>query len=410
MRRRLLVLEANAYAGEDLLDAAASLGVDAYVATHEDLYAKYPDRLRRKIADVVFTDFADLDVARRDLLAFARDAGVGGVVTAWEFFAPLVTRLAAELGLPGNDPALADASRNKALMADAFAAGDVPRPRTLTLDDATLARARIDDAGFSYPIVVKPAENAGSVGVSVVDSPAGLDAAVRLAGHWTHEFPHGTPLDMTVVVQEYVGGEEYSVETVVARGVMRHLAITQKFTTSDTTRAETGHTVPAPVDVDTAKLIHHTVEQALTSLGIRNGVGHTELKVLDGSAVVIEVGARPPGDNIMKLVTHATGVSEARCYLQAALGDEPDATATEDGATAIRFLRAPRAGTLRRITVPERHPAVVDSVIYAEPGQRLDEPRNNVERLGHVILRAGSPAEVNEVADAVLREIVIEVE
>lgn len=265
----VLLLEADVSAGEDLLTADAGLGLDAYAASRPQ-------------------------TALADLTGFCRKAGIRGIVPCWEFLTPLATRLAAALGLPGHLPARADACRNKRPMAEAFAAHGVPSPRALTAPDhATLSR-RIAAAGLRFPLVVKPAENAASIGVSVVRSADGIPDAARLARSQTHKLPHGIALDTTLLAQEHVDGAEFSVETLVTDGTVHHLTVTEKFTTEGTSRAELGHTVPAELPPAVRDSVYAAATAALTALGLRNGIAHTELKVdPDGRPQVIEVGARP---------------------------------------------------------------------------------------------------------------------
>ncbi|WP_443743059.1 ATP-grasp domain-containing protein [Streptomyces rhizoryzae] len=349
-RRKVLVLEADVAAGGDLLAAAAALGADAYVATREDLYARYRPELTDRIAGTAFTDFTDPEATLADLTAFCRDTGIDGIVPCWEFLTPLAARLAAALGLPGHLPGPAPAGRNKRLMAEAFAAHGVPAPRTVTAPDPGALARRADAAGLGYPLVVKPAEEAASIGVSVVAAPAALPAAARRAQSRPRKLPHGIPLDTALVAQEYVAGPEFSVETVLAGGTVHHLAVTEKFTTTGARRAELGHTVPAALSPAARAAVYRAATAAVTALGLRAGLAHTELK-LDpaGRPRVIEVGARPPGDHIMRLVREALGIDMARAHLQAVLGERPDVTPRRAAAAAIRFLTAPEAGTLHRV-------------------------------------------------------------
>lgn len=409
--KKLLLLEANGNAGEDLLDAARELDVEVYVATHADVYENYRPAVRNKIAEVVFTDFAASETALKELADFGRRKGIDGVVTGWEFFSPLVTRLAAELGLPGHDPARADACRNKRLMALAFGAFSVPAPRTVVASEYASVAGQLAEAGLDFPLVVKPAENAGSVGVSVVRTPDELPVAFEHAQGWPYEFPHGIPLENTVLIQEYVGGKEFSVESVIFRGDVRHLAVTEKFTTDGGSRAELGHTVPAGLDADSQAALLDTVEQALAALGMENGISHTEIKLLpDRTTKIIEMGARPPGDHIMKLVHYALGISEPRAYIQVALGEEPDLEPTRHETAAIRFLTAPRAGLFQRVADIPDSPAIVDVALYVEPGEVLKDPNDNVGRVGHVIVKSGFQHEVNRIAAELVDAIRVEVE
>ncbi|WP_448700640.1 ATP-grasp domain-containing protein [Streptomyces avidinii] len=73
--------------------------------------------------------------------------------------------------------------------------------------------------GLGWPLVVKPAEQGGSWGVSVVDGPDRLADAVGAAQQYTRAQPHGLELDTRALLQEYIPGAEYSCDTVVAGGV-----------------------------------------------------------------------------------------------------------------------------------------------------------------------------------------------
>lgn len=409
--KKLLLIEANGNAGEDLLQAAQVLGVATYVATHAELYEKYSDETKSKIAGTVFTDFRDLELAQKDMAVFARETGIEGVITGWEFFSSVATRLAAELGLPAHDVARADACRNKSVMARAFDESSVPAPRTVIAETFETLVDELSAAGLDFPLVVKPAENAGSIGVSIVRDAESLAKAFEFAKGWPFEFPHGTPLDTTVIVQEYIGGTEFSVESVISNGVVSHLAVTQKFTTNDNSRAELGHTVPADLPAADRETLLAVVEQGLVALGFRNGISHTEIKLVGpGVAKIIEIGARPPGDHIMKLVLQATGISEAQAYIKVALGEEPDLTPTATGAAAIRFLTPPRAGVFKGVVGIPDSPEVIESEIYAEVGKELGDPTDNVARVGYVIIRADSANDVNQIANDVVDAVTVEVE
>ncbi|EPD68773.1 ATP-grasp domain-containing protein [Streptomyces sp. HGB0020] len=408
--KKILLIEALANSGPYVLDAARRLGAHVFVATHEDVYESYPAALRERIHGTVFTDLTDPDRALTDMAAFAEATGIDAVAGCWEFFTPLVAQLARRLGLPGNDPQRARACRNKAEMAKAFSAGGVPAPRTVVVHDPEQAARALDRAGIKFPVVVKPAEQGGSWGVSVVEGPADLDAAVRHARSWPIAAPHGLRMDPRVVIQEYVSGPEFSLDTVVWRGDCFHLPVVEKHTTEGAHRAEIGHTCPAALPPADLHDLRAAAELALGALGIRNGVAHTELKVSpEAGPVVIEVGARLPGDHLVEVVRRASGIDEARAYLQAVLDEKPDVPAPREGACAIRFLTPPRAGTFQGVTVRGAHAGLVDRHISSAPGDLVGSARDNSARVGHLLLTAPTPAQVNADADRVLAHTRIEV-
>ncbi|MEU9030704.1 ATP-grasp domain-containing protein [Streptomyces sp. NPDC048383] len=410
---RLLLLEAMGNTGAYLIRAAAGLGQKVTVVTHEDIYRKfYTPELKKLIGeDIVFTDFSDVDGCRDQLATYSRSNQVSGVLCGWEFLSPLVAELAAELELPGNDPVRALGCRNKRVMAELFAQFEVPSPRTILASTYESAVEQIAAHGQNYPLVVKPAEQSASWGVSVVRAPEQLAAAFELARSWPMETPHYIALDTTVIVQEYVGGVEYSVEAIASRGRVMMLPVTEKFTTQDSYRVETGHTVPAVLPNSTLDTIRSISEQALRALGVHNGVAHIELKIqTDGSARIIEVGARLPGDHVVRLMKEACGIDEARAYIQAVTGVEPETTPLLGRAAAIRFFTSYREGTFNGLTGIGSSPHVVETVT-AEPGTPVGGVRSkgNDARVGHTLLIADSTGQVNAAAEAVMARVTVEV-
>ncbi|WP_234434104.1 ATP-grasp domain-containing protein [Streptomyces sp. NRRL F-5126] len=401
---------AESSAVEDLLTAAKDLDITVHLATHRDVYDRYPPELRDALAGVVFTDFRAPRAALEELVRYAEEHRIGGVVAGWEFLSLTATRLAGRLGLPGHDVAGAEAARNKWEMALAFAEHRVPSPRSLAAVSAESAAAAVKAAGWDFPLVVKPAENAGSVGVTVVGSFAELPAAFAAARAWTAEFPYGIPLDTSVLVQEYLHGPEFSVESVVADGHAVHLAVTRKLTTGGDIREELGHTVPAELDAGLRERILDTAERALSALGLRNGVAHTELKATPDGPRVIEVGARPPGGHIVKVVEQALGVSETRAYLQVAVGLAPDVTPSRHEGAAIRFLTTEDCGTFAGLTGPADRPGVAAVQAYMAPGDPVDHAHERHSRVGHVLVRATSAADADRIAEEVAADVAIRVE
>ncbi|MGW1055507.1 ATP-grasp domain-containing protein [Streptomyces sp. NPDC002521] len=408
--KKILLIEALANSGPYVLDAARELGAHVFVATHEDVYESYPAALRDKIHGAVFTDLTDPDRALADLAGFAEATEIDAVAGCWEFFTPLVAHLAERLGLPGNDPRLAQACRNKAEMAQAFYAGQVPAPATISVRTAGEAARALGRIGMAFPVVVKPAEQGGSWGVSVVESPEQLDTAVQHAQSWPIAAPHGLAMDQRVVVQEYVPGPEFSLDTVIWRDAYFHLPPVEKHTTAGAYRAETGHTCPAALPAAELSAVRGAAERALRALGIRNGVAHTELKISpDTGPVVIEVGARLPGDHLVDVVRRASGIDEARAYLQAVLDEKPDVPAPREGACAIRFLTPPRAGTFHGVTIDGPHDGLVDGDITTPPGAVVGSAHDNSARIGHLVFTAATPAQVNADAARALAHTRIEV-
>ncbi|MBR1390981.1 MAG: ATP-grasp domain-containing protein [Lachnospiraceae bacterium] len=127
------------------------------------------------------------------------------------------------------------------------------------------------------------------------------------------------------LVEEYVKGQEYSVEYISWKGNHHFLALTQKYTIGSPYFIGTGHLEPASVDDVTLERVEAVVSHALNSLNIQYGASHSELKISkEGNIKLIEIGGRMGGDNIgASLVELSTGYDFFDAVLDVALGIEP---------------------------------------------------------------------------------------
>ena len=143
------------------------------------------------------------------------------------------------------------------------------------------------------------------------------------------------------MVEEFVGGKEYSVECVSFHGKPTLLAVTEKITTGAPHFIETGHNEPAPVSVEMVEKIKSVVYHALDSLKITEGASHSEIKIDDdGNIKIIEIGSRMGGDCIgSDLVRISTGYDFTKMVIDVALGNEPDfGKIVEPRQAAVRFI------------------------------------------------------------------------
>ncbi|MFF4445446.1 ATP-grasp domain-containing protein [Streptomyces sp. NPDC001502] len=405
----VLVIEPMGNAGRFLVEAADRLGVRLYAATRKDIHDGYADRLRAGLAGVCATDLTDTPRALDDMAAFCRQHAVTGVAACFELFTPLAALLAERTGLPGNDPRLARAARNKIEMGEAFAAAGLPAPRWAVAHDAAEAYRAARERALGWPLVVKPAEQGGSWGVSVVEGPDQLADAVGAAQRFTHADPHGLELDTRALLQEYIPGREYSCDTVVAGGVAYPLPVVAKDTTEGRYRIETGHTCPSGLPAPLVRKVQHIAARAALAVGVRNGIAHTEVKIPPGTETpyVIETGARLPGDNLCEIVEAATGVSEAVAQLQAVLGLVPDTVPSRTDAASIRFLLPEHGGVVRQVVIPDL-PGTRGEV-HLRPGEAVPDPADSACRIGHVVARAETAERARGLADRVAARSRVEV-
>ena len=269
-------------------------------------------------------------VEKEQITEICRNIGIVGICSiASDLAAVTVNYVAQQLGLSGNSMRCTLKSTNKHHMRRAFEEGGDPSPRSILVD----ADADLSKLDFTYPIIVKPTDRSGSRGIYKLETPAGLAEAVATSASLGFE--------KKALVEEFVEGDEYSVEGISFNGEHHILTITRKFTTGAPHFIETGHYEPAPVSEETFEKIKRIVMHALDSLEIRNSASHSEIKITpDGRIYLIEIGGRMGGDCIgSDLVRYSTGIDYVRAVIQVACGIEPDlAPVCEPMPVEVRFL------------------------------------------------------------------------
>lgn len=211
---------------------------------------------------------------------------------------PAVASVAANLGLPGLGLPAAIISQNKALTRKLLRYGGMIQPRfehLLCGDEPMRVSNAIDSIGF--PCVLKPVGGAGGGGVFVLRDNADANSAVRAMRRMASEakktfgyFPG------ELIVEEYLGGQQYSLEGYCSNANVVLIGITQKMISNET--IELGHLVPAPIDAECERKAWEFVKKICLILEIDQSMFHVEASYDDGEWRLIEVNARLGGGAI----------------------------------------------------------------------------------------------------------------
>ena len=318
--KKLAIIGAS-YLQEPLIKKARELGFQTHV------FAWKTGDIGERTADF----FYPLSIVEKDkILEKCREIGIDGICTiASDLAVVTVNYVAEKMGLPGNSMESTELSTNKHLMRKAFETNGDPSPRSILVSSIS----DLEGIKLCYPVIVKPTDRSGSRGITELFSAQRLESAIEEA--------KAESFEKKALVEEFVTGQEYSVEFLSFRGNHHFLAMTQKFTTGAPHFIETGHLEPAFVDPETEKRVIQIVTHALNSLKIQNGASHSELKInADGVIRLIEIGGRMGGDFIgSSLVNISTGIDFIEQVIRIALGEEPKLVSSrKKEAAAVRFI------------------------------------------------------------------------
>lgn len=406
----VLLLEAAGPESGALAATAAICGYQVHAATGPDQHVTYSPALHRLLSGCVLTDFSRPAQALGEVIDYARCIGADAALTTNEYLTPLLAEVCAALDLPGNDPTLAASARNKADMIWRFARCGVTAPHTRVLAPENELFHLFGAGQVTFPCVIKPADGAGSAGVTVVHNAAEAATAFRAARE--PRGMYGMALDPRVLVQEFVEGAEYSVESITQKGVSTHLCLTRKTVTGGAHRVELGHGLPAILPPDIGATVIKEVDRAIAAVGIRNGASHTEVMLsAEGHCTVIEIGARLGAGQIGFLIQHALGIDPWAACLDTALGHPARLTPTRSGYAAVRFLTSPHPGRLTAVTgLPGHNPQVPIVRVRKVAGETVNGAEDNTARLGSFVVVGPDQQSVDQHADHLLAQVQIEIE
>lgn len=264
---------------------------------------------------------------------------------------------------------------------------------------------------ISCPVIVKPSNDAGSNFVARCDSPEQVwDAAAAITAskqNWV-----GQAFDREILIEEFLDGPEFSVESCTVASVTTVLAITQKKLAAPPSTTEMEHLVPAPLSESERLAITALVSDALKALGVSRAVTHTEVKLTSVGPKIIEVNARPGGDRIAFLVKATTGVDLRELSMHLCLGGGLDTFSREEVTSktaAIRFFLAGQSGVVS-FHSPElmrTEPGVRELQLYVEPGEKVSITSSNYNRLGYCMVNGDTIDDVYQTIDRVSRNLEI---
>lgn len=363
---------------------------------------EYLDEVRALADLFVPADFRDAELLRRTLHEVAREHRATVIyhigreetmVTAYEVAEDLRAELnpAAAIRLLADKHAMRDLLARRGLSPVSYEAAPTRR-------EVPAAVERI-----GHPAVVKPAALAGSRGVFLWREARDLAAWTALVDQYGYDGPF--------LVEEYLRGPEYSVETLSRDGRHQVVGITEKLLGPPPLFVEVGHVHPAPLPQDRRRAVEELTTEFLTACGYRFGPAHTEVIWTRRGPRIVESQARLGGDRIPRLIELATGLDIEQAIF-AALADRPAEPTAPTATATVRFFTFPpgRVDGIRGLEAAARLGHVDELSLRLRPGDTVPAVRDSKSRHGHVIVSGATPEEARACCAEVLAAIEVVVD
>lgn len=239
----------------------------------------------------------------------------------------LMAKLAEDMGFNFPTTSAIEKARDKFLMKKAFLKTSVPCAKGFLISSAN----EIKKSEISFPAIIKPVDAFSSRGVYKLNQFSEIEKYFPL----TSDFSSNNK----VIVEEFIEGPEFSIESVTNNGETYIIQITEKEITPFPNTVELAHIQPANISDKEKASIEITIKNAIKALGLDNCATHAELKLTIEGPKMIEVGARLGGDYITShLVPLSTGINIEQLSVQIAMNDFVGVPQRKEAASVIQYL------------------------------------------------------------------------
>lgn len=299
----------------------------------------------RPEADFVFASYSQLgpDAVHVDPRQLDEAVGVFRALQDQQPFTAVLNRkekcvvpaavLAHALGLPPitSEPELA---RDKFAMRRALNGRDT-FPRTALVREAKDLDLVEPDM---FPCVLKPRFGFNSRSAVLVGSRANLKCAYREQHARYAQLAKQDGTNSDFVVEELIAGSEHNVESLVKDGEPLFHFVSDKLPMTPPFFVEIGDNMPSRLPTAPQDLCRQATDRAIRAMGIRNGWTHTEVKLDENKATVVECAARMGGGYFENLFREVYGIDRMAMLVDLYLGHAAVAAPTPRRHAAARRL------------------------------------------------------------------------
>jgi biotin carboxylase len=232
---------------------------------------------------------------------------------------------------------------------------------------------------INFPCVIKPTFLSASQGVLRVNNEQefkeGFQILTDLLSQKKIKKRGGEEANY-IMVEEYIPGNEVSIEGIVSQGKLKILAIFDKPEPLEgPTFEETIFVTPTTLSGSMQSSLYETAQQAMETLGIVKGPVHIEVRINSNGNYILECASRSIGGMCSKILEFQGGMSLEELILRSSLGRNIEKSNLSDTAKGVMMMPIKNSGKLKEMRGVEEAISVdgiTDLQITIKPGEMLD--------------------------------------
>ncbi|MBP7734964.1 MAG: alpha-hydroxy-acid oxidizing protein [Spirochaetes bacterium] len=339
-----------------------------------------PNALGMKDADIpIVMSTRDIEGSVRVAKAQNELTSISGVLTVGTDASMAVAAVANALNLPGIKFEDAEAATNKIKMRMRFKEHGVPSPNFLPV--WSLSDAKKAGKILKFPVVIKPSDNMGARGVMRIENFNQLPDAFKFSKSAS---PSGE-----LIMEEFMEGPELSLDAIIYNGEITFTGVADRIIEYPPFFIETGHNMPSSLSREIQDSACNVMKLGIHALGLDIGAAKGDIKITKDGPMIGELAARLSG-GFMSAYTfpYSSGVDLMKAAVEVALGQEPGNLEPVINRFCIERAIITKPGIVKKISGLEealKVPGIKEIFLNVKPGDKVIQPRSNVEKAGHII-------------------------
>ena len=263
---------------------------------------------------------------------------------------------------------------------------------------SSIQEAMNSERFFSYPLIVKPTDSAGSKGVTRVDSVEHLADALA----WAMK----NSISGHIIVEEFIEKKGCSSDTdcFSVDGKLRFVSFSaQRFDENAAgPYVPAAYSWPSTMNMQEEKELASELQRLLSLLNMQTSIYNIETRVgANGKPYIMEVSPRGGGNRLAEVLRYATGVDMITACVQAAVGDEINGIEQKpyNGYWAEMILHANADGCFQRLEIDEdfQKKYVMETDLWVKQGDKVSIFKGANDAIGTLILKFNCAQELQNV-------------
>ena len=240
---------------------------------------------------------------------------------------------------------------------------------------------------FTYPLIVKPTDSAGSKGCTRVNSDEELMAAIQYAFKYT--------ISGHIIIEEFLEKKGCSSDTdsYTKDGQLKFVSFSaQRFDVNAVNPyTPSAYSWPSTFTKEEEEYLTGEIQRLITLLDMKTSVFNIEVRVAtNNKPYIMELTPRGGGNRLCEMLRYATGVDMITAITRAMVGDEAEVIEQKpyNGNWAEIILHADKDGEFVELQIDSALPAkVVEEDLWVMPGDFVHGFEAANDAIGTLVLR-----------------------